>query len=250
MAVLASGVLGLSGAVAAATPHPLLPPHHPARNYRLISLAKVLGSIDAARASQEGLSPLTFDLTRFELLDVAEQVFVISNLERTTRGLAAAVALTRRLDHVAQVAASRDEDPTDAGHRYWSIWSSAPAAFGQAAYFADFGWMYADGPPPQYIFRNVDCSRAGQSGCWGHRDNILVRPSHPSGTCSSELVAGTGYARRSPDGPSLTEVFETACRGTPLTSVFTWRHAVAYLKIPAAEAGAASSAKRPRPPVA
>lgn len=230
------GLGAVSTTASATEPHPLLPPHHPGGNFRLASLTHVLASIDAARASEEGLGPLRFDAARFARLDVAEQVFVLSNLERTSRGLPAAVALTRRLDLVAQTAASRDADPTDRGHSYWSIWSSAPASLGQTSFFTDFGWMYDDGPPPQYIFRNVDCSHAGQAGCWGHRDNILVRPAHRSGTCRSELVAGTAYAPRSSDGPSVTEIFETSCLGVHRATVLTWRHAVSLLKIPPAEA--------------
>ena len=239
---LATSVVAPSGVAAAS--HPLVPPHHPARNFRLISLTDVLASIDAARSAEEGLAPLAFDTGRFARLDVAEQIFVLTNLERTSRGRAPVIALTRRLDAVAQVAASRDEDPTDDAHSYWSIWSSAPASLGQAAYFADFGWMYADGPPPQYIFRNVDCTRVAEAGCWGHRDNILVRPARATGACPPELLAGTGFARRSPDGPSLTEILETACHGAKLTTVFTWRHAMAYLKIPVVESGTGRSLAR------
>jgi len=224
---------------AATATHRILPPHEPTSNFRLTNVGRVLRAIDAARHSEEGLGPLRFDVTRFERLSVPEQVFVITNLERTTRGLYPAVALTTRLDAIAGAAARRDQDPTDATQGYSSIWSSAPASLGQYAFFADFGWMYDDGPPPQYIFRNVDCARTGESGCWGHRDNILSNPLHGWTGCPSELVSGTGFASRTADGPSLTEIFEVACSGPHLGAVFTWRHAVAYLGIPASESGRA-----------
>ena len=224
---------------AATNVHRILPPHEPAANYRLLNVNQVLRAIDAARYSEEGLAPLQFNLTRFARLSVPEQVFVMSNLERTTRGLYPAMAMTRRLDALANGAARRDQDPTDDTQAYSSIWSSAPASLGQYAYFADFGWMYDDGPPPQYIFRNVDCSRVGASGCWGHRDNILSNPLKGWQGCPSELVSGTGYAAHTPDVPSLTEIFEVACSSSGNGAVFTWRDAVRYLGIPASESGLA-----------
>lgn len=236
---LVSGLISVvaTAEVGAAIVRPIVPPHNPERNFRLALLDRVLASIDAARRSEEGLGPLVFDRTRLASLSVAQQVFVISNLERTSRGLYPAVAMMRRLDSVATSAAERDQDPVDNGRSYSSIWSSAPSSLGQAAYFADFGWMYDDGPPPQYIFRNVDCTHAGESGCWGHRDNILSNPLRGFRGCAGVLVTGTGYASRTNDGPSLTQIFEVSCANQVSGSAFTWRHAVSYLRIPAAEAG-------------
>jgi hypothetical protein len=34
---------------------------------------------------------------------------------------------------------------------------------------ANYFWMYDDGPGSP----NADCTPSNQSGCWGHRDNIL-----------------------------------------------------------------------------
>jgi hypothetical protein len=239
-AVIALSVLILGTAPASATtPHPILPPHNPAKNFRLASVSRVLASINAARASEEGLGPLRFNSTRFAHLSVSEQVFVVTNMERATRGLTPATAMVTRLDTIATNAARHDEDPVDHGVSFSSIWSSAPGSFGQPAFFADFGWMYDDGPPPQYIFRNVDCAHAGQSGCWGHRDNILSDPlaNAPSSGCPLVLVTGTGYDARSADGPSLTQIFEVACSHLGASAVFTWRYAVTYLQIPATQSG-------------
>ena len=218
------------------TAHPILPPHNPKENFRLASVSQVLASIDAARKDMEGLGPLVFDAARFARLSVPEQIFVVSNLERTTRGLYPAMAMVRRLDSIAALAAQHDQDPTDRGKGFSSIWSSAPSALGQYAFFADFGWMYDDGPPPQYIFRNVDCARPGDSGCWGHRDNILSRPLQGWTGCRSELVTGTGFVARTPDGPSLSQIFEVACTNVGGLA-FTWSQAVEYLKIPRSESG-------------
>lgn len=225
------------GAVNAATLHPLLPPHNPSRNFRLGSVNQVLASINAARFSEEGLGPLEFDAARFNRLSVPEQVFVITNLERVSRGLYPATAMVARLDALATNAARHDQDPIDRGESFSSIWSSAPASLGQPALFADFGWMYDDGPPPQFIFRNVDCQLAGQSGCWGHRDNILSNPlaSTSATGCPMTMVTGTGYDAHSADGPSISQIFEVACSHLGRTAVFTWRHAVTYLHVPASQ---------------
>ena len=237
--VLALGALSTIGtnAGALARTHPLLPPHEPHSNYRLGNVDKVLAAINAARSVQEGLGPLHFDTARFVTLSVSEQVFVLSNLERTTRGLYPAMAMLTRLDSIAAAAARRDQDPTDNGKGFSSIWSSAPSSLGQYSFFADFGWMYDDGPPPQYIFRNIDCTKIGQAGCWGHRDNILSNPLKGWKGCPSELVTGTGFALRTSDGPSLAQIFEVACTTQAKTAAFTWPFAVSYLHIPASQAG-------------
>jgi hypothetical protein len=230
MAPLIVAVTLMGGAVAQSTPlHALTPPHHPSANYPVTSLARVLASINAARHVEEGLAPIRFDRRRFDRLSVPRQIFVLSNLERTTRGLPALVALVPALDRVAQSAARHDADPQNPGRTYWSLWSSAPAAWGNYALVADFGWMYADGPPPFHIFRNVDCLRAGERGCWGHRDNLLARA--PAARCRQQMVAGAGFAAHSPDGPSLTLIIEPQCRGRTLRAAFTWRQALAGLVI-------------------
>ena len=228
---------GNSSAGAAAKAQPILPPHEPSKNFRLASLHDVLSSIDAARKSEEGLAPLSLNVPRFARLSVPEQVFVLSNLERTTRGLYPAMLMVKRLNSIATSAARHDRDPIDSGRGFSSNWSSSPPSLGQVASFADFGWMYDDGPPPQYIFRNVDCARVGQSGCWGHRENILSRPLAGWSGCPSELVTGSGYAPNTVQGPSVSQIFEVACANANVGATFTWRTAVQYLKIPVAQSG-------------
>src|SRR5487761_2644384 len=98
--VLAMALVNASSGVtiveAAPAAHRILPPQEPRSNYRLLNVSQVLKAIDAARHGEEGLGPLRFDVARFERLSVPEQVFVVTNLERTTRGLYPAVALTSR----------------------------------------------------------------------------------------------------------------------------------------------------------
>src|SRR5207248_9543382 len=82
-----------------------------------------------------------------------QQLFVVVNLERTERGLAPAVALSRSLNKVAQAGARAGRDPAMASvPRYlpgdgrivhvganWSGGWVNPLG-------ADYGWMYDDGP--------------------------------------------------------------------------------------------------------
>ncbi len=238
----------MSNATTAPAPHVIIPPREPLANFRQFNLQHVLAAIDAARASEEGLAPLRFNLMRFRHLSVPEQVFVVSNLERTTRGLYPAVAMRSRLDALATASARRDADPTDVGATYSSVWLGAPAMPGQYAFFADFGWLYDDGPPPQFFFRNLDCVRAGESGCWGHRNNVLSNPLGDGATCAHpKFVTGVGFALGTPYGASVSQIFEVECASGELATDFTWRRAVEYLGIPVSEAGTGRAvAARPR----
>ena len=239
VAVATSCLAPLSSHIASAqsSTHGLLPPREPTQNFRPVALGDVLALIDAARATQEELPALHFDMSRFRGLSVARQIFVLSNLERTTRGLPPAMIMGQRLDVIAEQAALRDEDPRDAGKSFVSNWASVLGHASQSAFFADFGWMYGDGPPPQFLFRNVDCVFRGQSGCWQHRDNILNSTLFEARGCPGELVSGTGFAPHTLRGPSLTQIFEVVCQSGNLNANFTWFHAVSYLKISSSQSG-------------
>jgi hypothetical protein len=67
----------------------------------------------------------------------------------------------------------------------------------EAIYF----WMYDDGPGSS----NLDCTAGDPSGCWGHRDNVLLAISGPN------CVIGTGYVAGAYRGtPSWTELLVEA----------------------------------------
>ena len=216
----------------------ILPPHNPSRNYPPISISQYLASINAARAALEGLGPLRFNVVAFAKLSVPKQVFVLSNLERTTRGLAPAMAMMPALDAVAAKAALHHTDPLG------GITGIAAEVDGyvpiQNAFSADFGWMYDDGPPPSYHGQNLDCPRKGLPGCWGHRDAILndylANFSAPSsGTAPLEIVTGTGFAAHTPDGPWVAQMFEVAI--SIKGAAYTWSEAITQLQLPAYERG-------------
>lgn len=154
---------------------------------------------DIARAHRrEGLGPLSLP-SGFAKLSSAEQLLAIGDGERIGRGLAPALGLTSQLDATAHAAAISERDPL--GPDGYS-WSSNWVGGVRSPLFADFLWMYDDGPGSG----NSDCVRPGEPGCWGHRENILARLQEPiamgagaHGTSLTELLVG-GYRPALADG--------------------------------------------------
>jgi hypothetical protein len=149
--------------------------------------AAALAAIDAARVS-EGYGPLGLP-AGFASLPAAQQLLVVANAERTSRGLPAFKA-NPQLDALALRGAEVSDDPVGPSDFTWA----SNVAWGYpTALAADFAWMYDDGPGSA----NVDCTHAGQAGCWGHRENIL---SPWPGEAGDAALNG-------PEGWVLTELF-------------------------------------------
>jgi hypothetical protein len=150
----------------------------------------VLAAIDAARAP-EGVRPMRLP-GDYPTLNAAQQLLVVSNLERVDRGLASAAGLSRSLDQRALSGARSGNDPALAplyGNAAGSNWAGGY----RSVLEADFAWMYDDGPGSP----NIDCAAPGQQGCWGHRDNILAPYQEPLamgaavvGSSEAELFVG------------------------------------------------------------
>lgn len=156
-------------------------------------ISSALSDIDSARAAEGvGAMQLPGD---FASLSVPEQLLVVTNLERVDRGLAPVAGLAADLDATAGSAAAADQDPI-LNHFNGTQLASNWAGGISSTLVADFVWMYDDGPGSG----NLDCQQAGDSGCWGHRDNILYRFDSPA-------VMGAGYDPNTTYGPSLTELF-------------------------------------------
>jgi hypothetical protein len=85
----------------------------------------------------------------------------------------------------------------------------------EALYF----WMYDDGPGSA----NIDCSSSDHSGCWGHRQNVLMSlPCH-------QCVMGTAWAPTAFKGdPSLAELLVEATAAT--ATDFTWQQESVYIR--------------------
>jgi hypothetical protein len=196
-------------------------------------LNEALAAVDNAR-SDEGLPAITFSVPGFLALPANEQLFVITNLERTSRGLAPMLALTAQLNAVAAGGATADNDPALRG---WTLSGGRPAvewssnwAGDLSGFGADYYWMYADGAGV-----NVDCPSSTATGCWQHRANVLmVSPSLTScgGVGTPSLVMGASYVGTGyQNTPSIAEIYVGECGSLPSDVTFTWAHAKRLLAI-------------------
>jgi hypothetical protein len=152
-----------------------------------------LGDLNAARES-EGVLPMVLP-GDWGSLAIPQQLLVLSNLERVDRGLVPIEGLTANLNVNAQTGASTDQDPTfdnDYGDEASANWEGGYVS----PLLSNFAWMYDDGLGSG----NLDCSQSDQSGCWGHRHDILTAFTEPA-------VMGAAYDATSGDGPSETEIF-------------------------------------------
>jgi hypothetical protein len=125
--------------------------------------ASVAG-IDAAR-KKEHVAAIKFP-SNYLHLSLAEQLFVVNDLERKARGLTPVPGLNTALDALAQQGANGNADPEGpAGYSWGSNWGDTI----EGALVLDYMLMYDDGRGGN----NLDCQHGNYTGCWGHRDNIL-----------------------------------------------------------------------------
>ena len=132
--------------------------------------------------------------SNFATMSVPVQLLNLANLERVDRGLTAILGLSAALNQDADNAAAQDEDPMPT-HFYGDVATSNWAGGDSSTLEADFEWMYDDGMGSG----NLDCTSSNQSGCWGHRHDILWHFSAP-------IAMGAGYGTGQ-YGPSMTELF-------------------------------------------
>jgi hypothetical protein len=195
--------------------------------------ACVAGELEATDRAQgnEHLPPIVLPRD-YSRLTVPEQLLVLTDIERVSRGEPAVLGLSARADVYAQQGAAHNADPVvpQAGSGIpgstgasGSNWAGAISPLD-----ANYGWMYADGWEGKLTF-NYACTSADAPGCWGHRDNILsdgARMPCPFSSCT--LVMGAGYEKNgySKLYNSYTEVFIQISSSTP-PLFYTWSEAVA-----------------------
>jgi hypothetical protein len=210
----------------------ILPPKVPSTNF---DPSNGLGQptltlINDARSLEEGLGPLSISLSKFDRLSVAEQLFVVVNLERISRGEQPGYALIATLDRASLEGAQLRRDPSPPPRwpfDYRVIWSTAGTSPTQAAFQADWGWMYEDGPPPYHGWTNYYCSQPGAPGCWDHRNAILeLRPTSFASDKQAVLVMGAGAALNPKLGYSLAMEFSWLATKPSSGVVFTWSQAL------------------------
>ena len=149
--------------------------------------------------------------TNWAQMSAAEQLFVVTNLERTVRGLPAFEGMSSALDQSSVSAASANTDPVPPAGFDASYWTSNWAGGVGSALESIYLWMYDDGPGSP----NANCQGGDTSGCWGHRDDILA-----SFSCSP-CVLGAAVDSSSYDGePSWAELMVDTS-GAPALA-FAW----------------------------
>jgi hypothetical protein len=213
--VVAAGALVLAavlvpGTAAAKTPNPLADPtSNTAPSQRFLNACRDMGTSTAANRrcdkaalgdfdrvrKKEGLGPMTLPRD-FASLSVPAQLLAISDVERVDRGRRAVLGMTKSLNMLAQQGANNDQDPPfpnpfpgNAGGGNW-------AGAGNSVLLDDFYWMYDDGLGSF----NGDCTQSNQSGCWGHRHDIL-------NAYDARVVMGAAVAYNTQWGTSMTEEF-------------------------------------------
>jgi len=202
--------VGTRSPLSALHPHVLLPPQNPTSNSVPTSAMyencltksptssqvtncdqETVSAIDAARTGED-VGSMTLPVG-YDQMPQTEQVLVVSNLERTDRGLTPVAGLSSSLDALALTGAQNNTDPPFPNPFYGtgggSNWASTSSVL-----LADFLFMYDDGPGVGGI--NSDCTASNASDCWGHRDNIL-------GNYDQPLLMGAATV----SGFSLTEEF-------------------------------------------
>lgn len=190
----------------------------PALNSSARCTADTVKAIDHARAL-EHVGPLLLP-RNWSRLSVAEQLFVIADLERVARGVPPLVGLVPALSRFAAAGARAATDPefplsaAEPGPET-SNWSGND----YSVLIADYEWMYQDGWGAGG--GNVDCTGQRAPGCWGHRDNILGAG---TGTTCAGCLMGAAFAANARGwGTSFAELFIAPGHARGLTPTFTWK---------------------------
>lgn len=153
----------------------------------------------------------------FVTLTAAEQLLVLSNLDRRLYARAPVIGLNAPLNASAQSGAMHDSDPP-----FVSIDGTGPAVGAsnwaggaRSPLLAYYLWMYADGPTDG-TSGNVSCRQPGDASCWDHRNATLMR----SGS-TNKLAMGVGHGKGPSGMPAWTELYEAFWPSTAMTYVPT-----------------------------
>lgn len=161
------------------------------RDFSSACVKESLGMINAGRQS-EALGPLRLP-ANWQTLTVSQQLFVLTELERTARGLPADGGLSAGLNSIAVSGADAGQDPSGGGSGLEALWAGGEP--NTIVVMAD--WIYEDGLFASGFTENLNCSASTPSGCWQHRDILLH--DGVSGSCGVRCAVGAGY---SPSGYS------------------------------------------------
>jgi hypothetical protein len=203
--IAALAVPAFSACVAGIARGALLPPRNPAHSLRLdehvhpncsgvhdytaTCLDESVAMLNAGRRN-EGLGPLVLP-RNWTRLTVPKQIFVLTELERTVRGLQPDTGLAADWNAAAARGAEAGTDPTSDGagaYGFLSIWAGGQPN----PIIATVDWVYDDALFPDHSSLTIGCSLASSTGCWGHRDAILRDGADTA--CESRCAVGAGYS--------------------------------------------------------
>ncbi|MHB1733758.1 MAG: hypothetical protein ACYCU8_09960 [Ferrimicrobium acidiphilum] len=190
-----------------------------------------VAAINTGRADQ-GLPAMSLP-NNFYQLPAIDQLFVLVNEERVSRGLVPVYGLSSSLNALAAQGSSANTDPPISQ----STFSTGPWALGLYANWAEdfstagsmYDWMYNDGWGGTGNTSNLACTSPTSSGCWGHRANILVSNSSGytpvMGAASINESSLGGWIGFESDATVLTEVANSELHSVSYS--YTWSQAVA-----------------------
>ena len=127
-------------------------------------MSGALSDFNRARA-KEGLGKLILP-SNFRALTVAQQILVLTNLDRRARGLRPFIGLNSTLNGIAARGARYRTDPSFPS---WTNQGGANWASTYNSLWTEYLWMYQDGPGGV----NMACTPTRTTYCWAHRHNIL-----------------------------------------------------------------------------
>jgi hypothetical protein len=185
----------------------------------------VIYYLDRARAAM-GLPPYALPADFLEMTP-AQQIFILTNLDRTAYGLPPVTGLVAGLDAGAAVAAQRNVDPQptdDELGRPLLGWASNWAAGFPTATAAYFFWVYRDG----YSSGNVDCPTPTATGCWGHRRGtfwVVAPTAGPPDPYLYSMGAAATTDERGSAGYAMT--ITGSFPAAPPSYYYTWAQALA-----------------------
>jgi hypothetical protein len=153
----------------------------------------------------------------FDSLSPIQQLFILTNDDRTLYGLPAVPGLTGQLNQDAAAGILTDSDPWPSAGSWMAYTSNWAGGFANAALAYD-AWMYADGLDSG----NLDCTDTDPSGCWGHRHDVLWK-FEGDGPVAMGAAVGTD-----PGGMrSYTMLLVQGNQGYQPNYTYTWAQAVA-----------------------
>lgn len=154
----------------------------------------------------------------FPSLQPAQQLFILTNLDRIEYKLPPIKGLTAALNTDALVRGVKaGMDPSPSVTANLKGWNANWAAGMYNAPMAYEAWMWDDGLGSG----NIDCTSSNKSGCWGHRHNVLWKFG------SGAVLAMGGAAGKGPTGRGFAMILVGGNSAYAPKYSYTWAQAVA-----------------------